>query len=169
MKKIDLGQTIAILANLGVLAGLIFVGVQLWQDRELAALTNINAAENNRKYWAELINSNADVWVKGVSCESLTASEEAGFDALAAAWEMQNFTVWYQSTQLAGPRTPESFAIEAADFLVRNPGLLAWWQNYQESFADLERQIGRQTDDSWSRAVNEKITQLADGSLPQCE
>jgi hypothetical protein len=31
MKKIDLGQTIAILANVGVIASLIFVGVQVQQ------------------------------------------------------------------------------------------------------------------------------------------
>ncbi len=31
MKKIDLGQTIAIFANLGVIASLIFVGVQVQQ------------------------------------------------------------------------------------------------------------------------------------------
>ena len=35
MKKIDLGRTIGILANLGVIAGIIFLGVELRQNNEL--------------------------------------------------------------------------------------------------------------------------------------
>ncbi len=35
MKKIDLGQSITILANLGVIAGIIFLGVELRQNNEL--------------------------------------------------------------------------------------------------------------------------------------
>ncbi len=63
MKKIDLGQTIAILANLGVVASLIFVGVQVqqgaiatrsatvlqlkdsWVQLNLAAATSVELAE----------------------------------------------------------------------------------------------------------------------------
>jgi len=35
MKKIDLGQTIAILANLGVIAGIVFLAVELQQNNRL--------------------------------------------------------------------------------------------------------------------------------------
>ena len=37
MKKLDLGQTITILANIGVVAGIIFLGVELQQNNELLA------------------------------------------------------------------------------------------------------------------------------------
>ncbi len=37
MKKIDLGQTITILANVGVIAGIVFLGVELRQNNELMA------------------------------------------------------------------------------------------------------------------------------------
>ena len=37
MKKIDLGQAITILANTGVIAGIIFLGVELQQNNELMA------------------------------------------------------------------------------------------------------------------------------------
>ncbi len=37
MKKIDLGQTITILANLGVIAGIVFLGIELQQNNELMA------------------------------------------------------------------------------------------------------------------------------------
>ena len=35
MKKIDLGQTIGILANIGVVAGTVFLAVELRQNNEL--------------------------------------------------------------------------------------------------------------------------------------
>ena len=35
MKKLDLGQTITILANVGVIAGIVFLGVELRQNNEL--------------------------------------------------------------------------------------------------------------------------------------
>ncbi len=35
MKKIDLGQTITILANIGVIAGIVFLGIELRQNNEL--------------------------------------------------------------------------------------------------------------------------------------
>ena len=37
MKKIDLGQTVAILANVGVIAGIVFLGYELRQNNELMA------------------------------------------------------------------------------------------------------------------------------------
>ena len=35
MNKIDLGQTIAVLANVGVIAGIVFLGIELRQNNEL--------------------------------------------------------------------------------------------------------------------------------------
>ena len=37
MKKIDLGQSIGILANLGVIAGIVFLGLELRQNNSLLA------------------------------------------------------------------------------------------------------------------------------------
>ena len=39
MKKIDLGQAIGILANIGVIAGIVFLGVELRQNNESLAAT----------------------------------------------------------------------------------------------------------------------------------
>ena len=37
MKKIDLGQTITILANVGVIAGIVFLAIELRQNNEYMA------------------------------------------------------------------------------------------------------------------------------------
>ena len=53
MKKIDLGQGITILANLGVIAGIVFLGVELAQNNDLLAAQarynlRVQRAETNR-------------------------------------------------------------------------------------------------------------------------
>lgn len=60
MKKIDLGQTLNTLANLGVIGGLIFVGLQVQQDRDIAAAARFVATEANRDQWAALVADNAN-------------------------------------------------------------------------------------------------------------
>ena len=37
MKKIDLGETIQVIASVGVIAGIVFLGVELQQNNELLA------------------------------------------------------------------------------------------------------------------------------------
>ena len=47
MKKIDLGQTVSILANLGVIAGIVFLGIELQQNNELLEAES-RSARNDR-------------------------------------------------------------------------------------------------------------------------
>jgi len=47
LKKIDLGQTVSILANLGVIAGIVFLGMELQQNNELLEAES-RSARNDR-------------------------------------------------------------------------------------------------------------------------
>ena len=50
MKKIDLGQTISILANVGVIAGIVFLGFELRQNNALmAADARVVRADHGRE------------------------------------------------------------------------------------------------------------------------
>lgn len=78
MKKIDLGQSIAIFANIGVIAGIVFLGFELQQNNELmeieARRTRAGAAEEAYR----LIVENGDlaaIFVKEQNGEVLTDIE----------------------------------------------------------------------------------------------
>lgn len=139
MKKIDLGQTIGILANVGVIGGLIFVGLQLKQDRELASIERRAALAESRKYWAELVTANSEVWTKGLTGQQLTQPEQIEFRALAEALDMQLWQSWANSQSGAFTVTPDldlselqhSFIRQAAREYSSNPGLLEWYRQYQ--------------------------------------
>ena len=75
MKKIDLGQMFSILANVGVIAGIVFLGIELQQNNELlfdeAQRARAQAFRENQGMFAEY----AEIRVKDANGETLTAAE----------------------------------------------------------------------------------------------
>lgn len=58
MQKIDLGQTITILANIGVIAGIVFLAVELRQNNEqLSAQAKFNLHQNKYSITDQVIES----------------------------------------------------------------------------------------------------------------
>ncbi len=83
MKKIDLGQTITILANVGVIAGIVFLGVELRQNNELMAadarFNRLNIATESMTILAENPDL-AEFLLKANAGEVLAPNEQARLD-----------------------------------------------------------------------------------------
>ena len=85
MKKIDLGQSVSLLANLGVILGIVFLAVELRQNNALlAAESRATIVALNTEIWAKVIDTPdvAGLAVKDRSGESLTNAEELRLNAL---------------------------------------------------------------------------------------
>jgi len=85
MKKIDLGQTITILANIGVIAGIVFLALELKQNNELLEAEARQALVDRRISLAQLVASNnelADVVAKARAGEDLSPGEQRRLYAL---------------------------------------------------------------------------------------
>lgn len=82
MKKFDLGQTIQIVANVGVLAGLIFLAVQVTQNQssidEDAQLNTLESFNEFRNFIAES-EQLSEIWLKGLAGDKLTPTESLRF------------------------------------------------------------------------------------------
>jgi len=86
LKKIDLGQTITILANVGVIAGIIFLGVELRQNNELmAAEARFNRVMMSNEGWRSLAENGdlTELRVRAWNNEALTEAEQIRVDAAA--------------------------------------------------------------------------------------
>ena len=59
MKRIELDQMVTILANLGIIGDLVFIGMQMKQDREIAVVDRMVSFESNYYYWAELVTAHS--------------------------------------------------------------------------------------------------------------
>ena len=94
MKKIDISQTINILANVGVVLSLIFVGVQIQQSRQIAVADiyqQRTALLLQSFYSAVPAETEFRAWMKDSAGEPLTAEERYAltnrYAARIAYWE----------------------------------------------------------------------------------
>jgi len=112
MKKIDFGQTISILANLGVIAGIAFLAFELNQNNQQLS------AQSRYNYYHERIEAQrllatdgelADIVVRLLSGDQLGPTEQFRMDLLARAIF---FTIEYEFIELQRGRiTLEEFGI----------------------------------------------------------
>ena len=142
MKKIDIGQTITILANAGVIAGLVFVGLQLRQEHLIARQQMMWTAADQSLYWAELTTSNSELWFKGLSGEPLAPEDAESFNTLAEAWFIRMFTGFAGSIQLGVLGFEGVWAQETAMKLHQNPGLLRWWRSSRGRERVVDQAVG---------------------------
>ena len=92
MKKIDIGQTIGVLANIGILVSIVFLAIEIGQNQEtleeqntLAMLSGRDAAIDRFGEWRRLMLQNPElhrVWLRGLEGQELTPFEQAQFQAM---------------------------------------------------------------------------------------
>ena len=132
MKKLDIGQTLTILANVGVIAGILFLAVELRQNNDLMTDEAERArAESRRESWALLADNGelAAIMVKERAGEQLTAAEEF---QLVAYWTRD--MIGYQTSFQQLPREE---LMNAANYFRRvfetSPSLRTAWEEYRVS------------------------------------
>jgi hypothetical protein len=79
MKKIDVGQAVGILANLGVIAGIVFLGIEIGQNSELMRSAARNAQNERIQDYIEQVYMTpglAEIIVKARNSEPLTDAED---------------------------------------------------------------------------------------------
>jgi len=155
VKKIDLAQAITILANVGVIAGLIFVGLQLRQEHLIARTQMIFTSGDQSLYWAEIATDNLELWFKGLSDEPLTPEEAEGFNTLAEAWMIRFITAYAGTSQLGVLGSEHVYVQEAALKLHQSPGLLRLWRSFQERARVADRAFG------YVDLVNQELERLS--------
>ena len=87
----ELNDWLQVIGLFGVLAGLVFVGLQLALDRRVAIVQSTETAVSNRYLWAELVTANRELWSKGLAGEPLSASDREAFYAMAYARQLDFF------------------------------------------------------------------------------
>ena len=98
MKNIDLGQAIQTIANLGVIAGIAFLAIEIHQNQlELEEANSINRAvalreaQQDFSHFRSLIaqdESLTEIWFRGLEDENLDEMDMLRFDVLCTEWIM---------------------------------------------------------------------------------
>ena len=143
MKKIDLGQTVQIVANVGVIAGLIFLAVEIKQNNDLleseaTLVLRDNRIENSRRLLESPEFSN--FLAKLASGEQLTTSEKLQETALYQSylihwqWEYNEF----RNDRLNEDQLPTGAwsRIVHGNGELPTPGLLLFWDSWSKRLPD---------------------------------
>ena len=164
MKKVDLAQILTILANVGVIGGLVFVGLQLRQERQIALAEGTDDAAARNLEWVQTVADNAEVWRKGISGELLSETETLVYAEMVSAWEFNYYTAWNRANLTVSEQESTRFAREAAIDLYENPGLLRAWEEIRQRLRYAGAAGALQEDDPdapvWETLVRQELEAL---------
>ena len=135
-----------------IIASLIFVGLQVRQDQNIAVVQILSAHDGNMVEMASLISENRDVWIPGLDGEKLSEPDEMAFQTMAdAADRLMNAR--FTRTQLLDTFPGEIVAQRYAFKLYTYPGLRRVYEGKENR---------RQTHDAaYSRAGNGEPFRIA--------
>ena len=90
MKKFDLGQSLAVLANIGVLAGIIFLGIEIRDTNTQARVATIQNVSDQLAGWQEFIAADgelSEIYARGMAdFNQLSPLEQTRFDLMMRAF-----------------------------------------------------------------------------------
>lgn len=153
-----LNDWLQVIGIFAVLGGLIFVGLQMKQDRQIALSESITLAADSRLNWAQLVIENTEVWAKGLSGDPLSPTESIQFEELAYALGTRHFASWYRNDQL-GAIDAERFILEAANEIQMSPGLLAFWKKHDKRIRGYYNRISK-PESRWYALVRAEIERM---------
>lgn len=151
MKKVDLAQTLQLIGNAGVIAGILLLVYELNQNRQMMqAQTRNELSQSIIDQFLDAAGNEGltDVVIKGQSGALTEESDRRRYDW----WLLARFRYWenvhYQYRN--GLYEEEEFAAQAEAFIptFRLPGVEEWWSNRAIAFSPefvswVEEQIAR--------------------------
>lgn len=139
MKKIDLGQTVSILANVGVIAGIVFLALELRQNNELIRTDARNAQNVRIQDFVEQVYTVpglAEIVLKSRKGEPLTEIEEIKLRGRQGRQLRGFLAQWLEYTEGAGAEPNldvwRAFFYEGGYY---TPPLIGGWEDIKSSLA----------------------------------
>jgi hypothetical protein len=122
MKSTNWKATAELVGIAAIVVSLVFVGVQLRLDREVAVVEARAGLTDRVVNLSELIAGRKEVWRKGLDGSELSDSEEIEFRAMVTAVQSHFFTKYVRWNRI-GPIDPSVAAQSFAYALYAHPGL----------------------------------------------
>ena len=137
MKKLDLGQTLGILANVGVLAGIVFLGIEIRDTNTQARIATTQVVVEQLAGWKEMIAADgelSEIFARGMAeFSQLSSLEQTRFDLLMRAFHIRvSGVVLARNAGLVNPNAGEvnreQLVVEGEILLMLDqPGFRDWW------------------------------------------
>ena len=155
MLKFSLKDTVELIGIAAIVASLVFVGMQIRQEQEIAIVDTYGELSQSQIDLIFEIGEQMEVWKRGLDGEKLTEEELDRFAVSAAAVTEFHQRMFIRWTRL-GPVDPDAAASRFAFALYVFPGLRRHWEtvNEYEAYADAAGGVVEVGLNAWERAVN---------------
>ncbi len=124
-----------------VVASLVFVGVQLRQEQEIAAGQYAYDWLSAKIELSGLIAEHKEIWVAGLKGEELSEVDSAVLDNLISAW-IGFQTARYRNRLLISGDDASQVALEVANSIHTYPRLKVFWRGYMNYVAEVHGDLG---------------------------
>jgi len=121
-----------------IVASLIFVGIQLRQDGQIAQAERLATQQQLDLEITRFIDERAEIWRKGLAGEEQSENDQISFEMVSYALFRQQANEYRTRFFLSGV-SPEISVRTYAFFLHQNPGARAWFEKLVESRVAVDR------------------------------
>ena len=159
--KLTWTTLLEIVGIFSIVGSIIFVGLQMKQDQEIAAAENVMLVVSERQAWTELLANNSVVWINGNSGAELTTEEALIYNQLAETLELRYFSSWFRNQRVPGGNPPQVFVYDWVADLEENPGLMEFWSGFSIQQERKYQQLGSEgaLGSLWRAAVDELLAE----------
>jgi hypothetical protein len=146
-----------------IVASLIFVGVQLKQDRDLAIAEASIASFSHMLEIRDQQFEYIEIWNSGNAGLELTADQRAIYRGLIVGAHQSAFMVW-SSLDRAGLASVEFAVSDFAGFLYRNPAARLEWETHVNEIGSFRELPGEdfQRNTNWEDSVRKRIKEIGE-------
>ena len=160
MKSPNWKDLIEIVGITAIVASLIFVGLQMRQDQQIAvaqAYIDASAVVTDLNQYLEI---NKEVWIKGLDGAELSLVDELTFYALCRTIFLRKIAHWERAKSLDASN-PDFIAQRYAYDIHVYPGLRRFFEGVIESFDERRSAFGvTRSDDTFTSAVEASLAEL---------
>ena len=161
----DAAELVGILA---IVCSLIFVGLQLQQDRDIALTGFWSGAVGNSAEIAALLEGNGGLWRRGLDGEALSESEIVEFNAIATAVEW-HLSSEYQRARAFGDRDADAYVRDYGFAIYSYPGLRRYFRDSIDRIGFTDKGFGLSPDNGpFGTAVLKRLGDL-DSESPETQ
>ena len=160
LKKADWKSTAELVGLAAIVASLIFVGLQMRQDQEIAEAQAYNDASAVLIELNQFIHKKKEVGEKGLDGAELSLADELTFHVLCRTIYLRQIASWERAKRLdAG--NPDFYAQSYAYDIHVYPGMRRFFDQVIESLEERRRPFGRtRGDDTFTSAVEASLAVL---------
>ena len=159
MDSAKLNDWMQIFGIFAVVASLIFVGLQMRQDQQIAMSESFSSVVDSVSDLATLVESNSNVWRMGLDGSELSAEDELVFKAMVSAVQ-HHFSNMAQRWARLAIGNPDNIAENYAYAVYVHPGLRDAYAEKLALFDSTAKAFGDERQRPFYRRVQAKLEQL---------